>query len=441
MKGENMGQSPFAKKGFFPQGRPNRRRSTRIGFVVPIALSGRDASGRPFREETVTLIVNFHGARLSTCHQILVGMMVTVENLRNGQSGKAICVQVYDAVPGEATHDIAVQLVHPGNIWGVENPPADWESVAAELGGRAFPSEGRATIPVAASQAAPTIPARPPAPQVSAEVASAQLAGLEKRAAEIIDGAAQSLRVRSDEVVNDVHRDFHQQLEVMVKGAEQRGVQAMERASVQFGSALETLKGEALAEISRDALQDFEKRLGSLVGAAEARIKACAERTANDLQSAVGALKSEALPAITRDALQDFEKRLGDMMAGAEAQMNSGMEKLAADFQAALETLRSEAMGDVAREAVASFEKRIEDHSGENEKRITQRIDKAFAELEVALVTFRSGLGDELAAQKEQVLQSTEQALRARVAAMLSSVLTPGGDVALPEQLHPAAKK
>jgi len=436
-----MGQSPFAKKGLSPQRGPNRRRSTRIGFVVPIALSGRDASGRPFREETVTLVVNIHGARVSTCHQILVGMMVTVENLRNGQGGKAICVQVYDSVPGEATHDIAVQLVRPGNVWGVENPPADWEFVAAELGGQTPFSQDRLRSPIAASQSSPVVLSRPPSPELSPEVASAQLVGLEKRAAEIADAAAQSLRVRSDEVVSEVHRDFHQQLEVMVKSAEQRSLQAMELASAQFGSALEALKGEELAEIARDALQDFEKRLGSVVGGAEARINACAERATKDLQSAVAALKSGALPEVTGEALQGCEKKLGDMMAGAETQMNSRAEKLAMDFQAALETLRSEAMGDVAREAVASFERRIADLSSENEKYITQRIDRAFAELETALVTFRSGLDDELTAQKERMLQSSEQALRVRVATMLSSVLTPAGDVALPDQLHPAGKK
>jgi hypothetical protein len=443
MKGEMMGQSPFARKGLFPQARPNRRRSTRIDYEVPVVLSGRDATGQTFREETTTLIVNFHGAKVRTSRQVLVGMMVTVENVRAGQGGKAVCVQVHEAEPGATTHAIALQLVHPGNIWGVENPPADWDSVAAELGGRnVSPQEsaGRPAGTVMRPPAAPPVD-QPPVGEVLREVVSAQVASLEKRAGDIVNTAAQNLRGKSDDVVSEVHREFHQQLEVMVKAAERRNLQAMEVASAQFGSALETLKGEALAEISRETLRDFEKHLGSLVDGAEARINACAERATNDLQSAAATLKSDALPAIIRDALQDFEEKLGDMMGGAETQMNSRTEKVAADFQAALETLRSEAMGDVAREAVTDFEQRIANLSSENEKRIAQRMDEAFAELETALATFRSGLGDELTAQKEQVLQSSEQALRARVAAMLSSVLTPAGNVALPEQLHPAEKK
>jgi uncharacterized protein YicC (UPF0701 family) len=389
-----MGQSPFAKKGLFPQARANRRRSTRIDYEVSIVLSGRDAAGQTFREETITLIVNFHGAKVRTIRQVLVGMMVTVENVRSGQSGKAVCVQVYEPEPGAMTHAIALQLVHPGNIWGVENPPADWDLVAAELGGRNAACQESAGRPTGAVAALPATPATDQVPvgEVLRAVVNAQVASLEKRTADIVNTATENLRGRLDEVVSEVHGEFDQQLEVMVKAAEQRSLEAMELASARFASALETLKGEALAEISRDALQEFAKKLD-------------------------------------------------DMMAGAETQMNSRAEKGAADFQAAIEALRSEAMGDVAREAVADFEQRMTQLSSESEKRIAQRIDEAFAELETALATFRSGLGDELTAQKEQALQSTEQALRARVAAMLSSVLSTAGGVALTEQLRPAEKK
>ncbi|MBZ5544022.1 MAG: hypothetical protein LAO07_10120 [Acidobacteriia bacterium] len=388
-----MGQSPFAKKGLFPQARTNRRRSSRIDYKIPVVLSGRDAAGEKFREETETLIVSLHGAKVRTSRQVLVGMMVTVESVRTGQGGKAICVQVSDAPPAEATHDIGLQLVHPGNIWGVENPPADWEMVAAELGGGRVP----VPAPAGASAAAPWTPVGPSPPppraaEVPPELLTSQLAGLEKRAADIVDGAAQTLRSRADEIASEVQRVFHQQLEVMVKGAQERASQDMEQTYAQLESAVEILRGEALAEIGRVAVQDFENKLGALV-------------------------------------------------SSVENELNSRAEKAATDLRAALETFRSEAMGDVAREAVTNIEQRVAELSSENEKRIAQRIDQAFAELETALLTFRSGLGDELAARQQQVLQSTEQALRARVAAMLSTVLTPAGEAPATPQPDPAAKK
>lgn len=385
-----MGQSPFDKKGLFPEARPNRRRSSRIDYKIPVVLSGRDAAGETFREETETLIVSFHGAKVRTSRQVLVGMMVSVEIVRTGQGGKAICVQVSDALPGEATHDIGLQLVHPGNIWGVENPPADWEMVAAELGGRRIP----VPAPAVAAPWTRVGPSPPPprAAEVPPELLTSQLAGLEKRAADIVDGATQTLRSRADEIASEVQRVFHLQLEAMVKGAQERASQGMEQTYAQLESAIEILRGEALAEIGRVAVQDFEKKLGALV-------------------------------------------------SSAENEMNSGAEKAAADLRAALETFRSEAMGDVAREAVTNIEQRVALLSSENEKRIAQKIDQAFAELETALMTFRSGLGDELAARQQEVLQSTEQALRARVAAMLSTVLTPAGGAPATQQPDPAAKK
>ncbi|MBZ5513401.1 MAG: hypothetical protein LAN62_00880 [Acidobacteriia bacterium] len=389
-----MGQSPFAKKSLFSQGPRNQRRSTRLDLEVPIILSGRDALGQSFREETVTRIVNLHGAKVRTSRPVLVGMMVTVENIRSGQGGKAICVQVYEALPGEATHDIAVQLVHPGNMWGVENPPADWELVAAELGGRriAVPDQGSAPAVATPRTLAGAPPSPPRAPEAAPAVLSAQLAGLEKRAAEIVGAAAESLRARADEVVSEGQRDFHQQLEVMVKEARERATQGMEETYAQLSSAIEILRGEALTEIDRVAAQNFEKKLDALV-------------------------------------------------SGAENEMQGRAEKATADLRAALETFRSEAMGEVAREAVTSIEQRLAELSNENEKRIAQRIDQAFAELEAALVTFRADLGDELAARQQQALQSTEQALRARVAAMVSAFLAPAGEAPATPQVNPAAKK
>ena len=160
-----MGQIPFRRSGTADSA-ASRRRSTRVEFSVPIVLTGRDAAGQPFREETETSTVNLRGCKLRTRHSVLVGMQVGLENPRLGVSGKAICVWVGETPPGETAHDIAVQLLKPGNLWGLENPPDDWERVAAELGGppaafeRARPATaGRPQpVPIAAPMPARTPP-------------------------------------------------------------------------------------------------------------------------------------------------------------------------------------------------------------------------------------------------------------------------------------------
>jgi len=94
-----MDQRPINKRVVFGGPGQNRRRSTRVDFVVPVILTGRDASGQPFREETYTSTVNLHGAKIRTRHQVLVGSQLVVENPRNGMSEKAICVHIVEHLP------------------------------------------------------------------------------------------------------------------------------------------------------------------------------------------------------------------------------------------------------------------------------------------------------------------------------------------------------
>ena len=136
---------------------PIRRRSTRIDYVTTVILSGKDGSGTPFREYTQTVKVNLHGCKIRTSYRILVGMLVTLECPKAGASGKASASKLWDPKPGVAGHEIALQLIKPQNLWGVPNPPADWETVAkAIVQGRAVQTEspGRAATPVAPSPAA-----------------------------------------------------------------------------------------------------------------------------------------------------------------------------------------------------------------------------------------------------------------------------------------------
>ena len=49
---------------------PEGRRSTRLSIAIPITISGKDAGGASFRENVHTLVVNTHGAKVITCHEL-----------------------------------------------------------------------------------------------------------------------------------------------------------------------------------------------------------------------------------------------------------------------------------------------------------------------------------------------------------------------------------
>jgi hypothetical protein len=194
-----MGSNPFAKRSASQASQSNRRRSTRVDFETPVILSGRDASGRPFREETVTLTVSLHGARVRTAMEILNGMQVTVENSQTGMAEKAVCVRVEAPSPGEATHYVAVQLVRAGNLWGLENPPADWGLDAVATSTQPVASSANAEyapiseIPLIESQAVPW-------EAQSAALAESVLQVLRPQVQALMDKAIQEFEVRMKNV-------------------------------------------------------------------------------------------------------------------------------------------------------------------------------------------------------------------------------------------------
>jgi hypothetical protein len=399
-----MGQSPFARRDLSSQSVANRRRSSRIDYETPVVLSGRDATGRPFREETTTLIVNFHGAKVRTQYQVLVGMLVTIDSLRTGLSGKAVCVNVYEAVAGESHHEIALQLVHPGNIWGVENPPPDWATVAAELGGRTLTAEQVGRAPATPFKpAAPTLAtgSASPAP-VSSLASDAQLIDFEQRAARLMDSVLETLRVQANVALRNALSNHEQRLAALVSDGEIRLSQRTDQAAAELAATMEALRTEVLEEM----VQEFQRRLTAVGAEQEGRI--------SHQIDALGARAEERLAQLASKGAAQADSTLATLQEQMNARAAETIRRFAEDAEKSLP--KPEAI-------LAGLEQRVSVLTSEGERRIGERLDKAFSELDAALATFRSDLADELAARREEAVKEAEQALRSRVAAILSSVL------------------
>jgi len=266
-----MGHSPFAKRPTPFDPGTAKRRSTRVDYTCPVVLSGRDATGQPFREETVTVTINLHGCRLKTTHQVLVGMQVTVENTSLGAVEKAVCVHVWEAEAGELTHDVAVQLLKPQNMWCLENPPADWKEIAAAmvLGRQPQPTPP----PVVAKPSQPPKPAPPPpkaAPEpVSTLDAETQLALLEQRAAQVMESVLTILRDQAEQIGRDSLESFRQQVEAILRDASAHIQQSAAKAYEETETALTTLRSdtaEQIQERTERVVQTAEDSLREKVG-------------------------------------------------------------------------------------------------------------------------------------------------------------------------------
>jgi hypothetical protein len=265
-----MGQGPFAKRSTSVSAPPNRRRSTRFAFVAPIIISGRDANNQPFREETETFTVSFHGASLKTCNKILNGMHLTVENLLEGVAEEAICVSVAEPEPGRDEHVIAIQLLNPRNVWGVKNPPADWQSAA---------EASRQTLSLT-PVSRPTDAGAPKAPTQRDPVVTSS-ADLDLRTAELVESALQLLRRQAAGILRESLKEFEDRLKVLEAGAEARILRNSEKAvavaEAQVSKKAENTVSDAevsLGKLRRALLEQLEARTERAVASAEENFRA-----------------------------------------------------------------------------------------------------------------------------------------------------------------------
>lgn len=269
-----MDHNPFTTTSKGQDTSASRRRSTRIDYVTTVLLSGKDASGTPFREYTQTATVNLHGCKVRTSYRILVGMLVTLECPKAGLSGKGVCIRVWDPPPSVVGHEIAVQLIKPQNLWGVTNPPADWETVAKTMvQGRAgqteTPPRPMAPPPPSPSLPTPRPPAVPPvaapvAPVVAAPVRPAPVAGptieqrlaeLERRSTQLVESVLDIMRGQAEELTRNSLEEFRQQIDALIQDAEIRMRQGLLDAYEESAGSLIGLRTDLMEQMASRGAQ------------------------------------------------------------------------------------------------------------------------------------------------------------------------------------------
>jgi hypothetical protein len=155
------------------------RRSTRIRWQIPIQITSVDPRF-PFNETCETVAVNAHGCGVICDRTLEKGTPVKVGLLPENREVMAHIADVVKLGEDGRAWLLGVQLDVPGNVWGVRNPPHDWEKSIAGQGEKAAPlaasaAAGAGASGVAASTAtlaAPEFSIVNPAPPASAPVAT-----------------------------------------------------------------------------------------------------------------------------------------------------------------------------------------------------------------------------------------------------------------------------
>jgi hypothetical protein len=97
------------------------RRSTRVPLKVVIDV--QDAA-ECLTCEGETIIVNLHGALISTSIQLSTGMTISVYVYLTDKRAAARVVYIDSKNPLQC----GIELDEPRNIWGVPLPPDDWDT-------------------------------------------------------------------------------------------------------------------------------------------------------------------------------------------------------------------------------------------------------------------------------------------------------------------------
>lgn len=106
--------------------KPERRRKSRVAHKSRLILSGVDAEGYNFAEDTETVTVSKNGAAVRTSYLLALGQELSVRMKESNRVGHFQVVWLgQEGTPSEGR--IGLEWVAIKRFWGIEFPPEDWE--------------------------------------------------------------------------------------------------------------------------------------------------------------------------------------------------------------------------------------------------------------------------------------------------------------------------
>jgi hypothetical protein len=103
------------------------RRSTRIRVEIPISVVSLDRM-RPFAEKCVALIVSSQGCGFRSSRAIQLETPILISDLPNGGSVSARVASCLPLGNDGKSFLVGAALYNHGNVWGIANPPDDWNA-------------------------------------------------------------------------------------------------------------------------------------------------------------------------------------------------------------------------------------------------------------------------------------------------------------------------
>ena len=103
------------------------RRSTRLRVEIPVSVTSLDRM-HPFAEKCVAIVVSCQGCGIRSTSALATGTPILLSDL---PAGGSVTARVASCLPlgNDGTHFlIGAALYTHGNVWGIVNPPDDWNT-------------------------------------------------------------------------------------------------------------------------------------------------------------------------------------------------------------------------------------------------------------------------------------------------------------------------
>lgn len=379
-----------------------RRRSERLSKSVPLIVRGIDLLGQPFEERTSTLALNLNGCRYASKHHLPKNTWVTLElpqgTQRRNSRARVAWIQRPHSV--REFFQIAVELESPGNIWGVEAPPADWDLQEAPPHVEEIAPEQLMQQPSGSPEEI-SASARPETMDTFAERVRPDMTNpFFESAAATPFSAISSEQEPAGIAESPLLREWRAEVE-------RQASRAAEAASAQ---AAEAASARATEQI-RQTMEELEQAQKAATGSFSSELAAKQEEILTGLK-----IQFEQGLAQARELVQDLDLRAQSLRAESEAAAESTSRMAQARLQLdAAEASRSrQQSADASRDAAAS----IESTAAEWRQRLEAEMTLAQSQWNELLQSSLDGsierLVDQLSGRSQEVLNVAEQRMTER---------------------------
>ncbi|HUY15008.1 MAG TPA: hypothetical protein VMX16_15480, partial [Terriglobia bacterium] len=416
------------------------RRTTRLSIAVPVTVSGKDAGGETFQEETNTLNINKLGALLALHRRVDIGSELIIENRFLEISLRARVISFQNRMSAADPDHVGIELVELKNIWGIQYPPKDWlrplqqrnvpdaaspsptsaqNVIPTSAPATAAPTalQGAAVSPQPAAVTSKPIPVRPATVEID-------LGAFEKQAEQSAEALLKTFGAKLAKLGAQMGTRIQSGLKEAADRVQEKE-QTLSALDAKLSSLSETLEGTlARAETTLTSAQDIAQRTGQ-----ETKLREDEFRL--QLQQMLGSALEDFDQRINQRVLastsaqkeqhsrlqQETVESLNEIQHRLREQAETVSKEVLTNLPVEIERNRGEAMGQISgmaeeklNAAIQRFEQRLESLASKTQETAAEQMR----------VETLAKLTPELAARQAEAVDHTQSQVKLTLAAALA---------------------